>query len=88
VVGLRHASTVLPPGKKLSNIYCAAVWVGPSAGVDGCTEGLAPTGIRSRDRPPRSESLYRLRYPGPIYLSLRFSILTRYRKRRHTFCLQ
>jgi hypothetical protein len=26
---------------------------------------LAPMGIRSPDRPARSESLYRLRYPGP-----------------------
>ena len=26
---------------------------------------LAPTGIRSPDRPARSESLYRLSYPGP-----------------------
>ena len=26
-------------------------------------ENLAPTGIRSPDRPARSESLYRLRYP-------------------------
>ena len=28
-------------------------------------ENLAPTGIRSADRPARSESLYRLSYPGP-----------------------
>jgi hypothetical protein len=28
-------------------------------------ENLAPTGIRSSDRPDRSESLYRLSYPGP-----------------------
>ena len=28
-------------------------------------ENLAPTGVRSPDRPARSESLYRLRYPGP-----------------------
>jgi len=27
-------------------------------------ENLAPTGIRSTDRPARSESLYRLSYPG------------------------
>ena len=26
-----------------------------------------PTGIRSPDRPSRSESLYRLRYPGPLF---------------------
>jgi hypothetical protein len=28
-------------------------------------ENLAPTGIRSPDRPARSESLYRLSYRGP-----------------------
>jgi hypothetical protein len=33
------------------------VWTG--------AENLAPTGIRSPDRPTRSESLYWLRYPGP-----------------------
>jgi hypothetical protein len=27
-----------------------------------------PTGIRSPDRPARSESLYRLNYPGPVQL--------------------
>ena len=35
-----------------------AVWTG--------TENLAPTGIRSPNRPARSESLYRLSYPGPF----------------------
>ena len=34
------------------------VWTG--------AENLAPTGIRSPDRPARSESLYRLSYPGPF----------------------
>jgi hypothetical protein len=29
-------------------------------------ENLAPTGIRSPDRPSRSESLYRLSYRGPL----------------------
>ena len=33
------------------------VWTG--------AEELAPTGIRSPDREARSESLYRLSYPGP-----------------------
>ena len=33
------------------------VWTG--------AENLAPTGIRSQDRPARSESLYRLSYRGP-----------------------
>jgi hypothetical protein len=33
-----------------------------------CTKNLAPNGIRSPDRPARSQSLYRLSYPGPIGL--------------------
>ena len=35
------------------------VWTG--------VEDLAPTSIRSPDRPARSESLYRLSYPGPVH---------------------
>ena len=35
--------------------------MGRKAGVDGW-ENLTPTGIRSPDRPARSESLYRLSY--------------------------
>ena len=37
------------------------VWTG--------AENLAPTVIRSPDRPARSESLYRLSYPGPSTLN-------------------
>ena len=40
--------------------------MGPRAGLDGCGKSRPPTGIRSPDRPARSESLYRLSYPGPI----------------------
>ena len=32
------------------------------------SENLAPTGIRSPDRPARSDSLHRLSYPGPLYV--------------------
>jgi len=35
-------------------------------------ENLAPTGIRSPDRPARSESLYRLSYPGPLFIKGRY----------------
>ena len=38
----------------------------PRAGLDGCGKFCAPTGIRSPDRPIRSESLYRLSYPGRL----------------------
>jgi hypothetical protein len=39
--------------------------VGPRVGLDGYGKSRPPTGIRSLDRPARSESLYRLSYRGP-----------------------
>ena len=45
--------------------------MGPRAGLDGCGKS-ASTGIRSPDRPARSESLYRLRHSGPQILHLRY----------------
>ena len=38
---------------------------GSRVGLDGCVKISPPTGIRSPDRPARSESLYRLSYGGP-----------------------
>ena len=38
------------------------VWTG--------AENLSPTGIRSQDRPTRSQSLYRLRYPAQDNVSV------------------
>jgi hypothetical protein len=32
-----------------------------------CAKNLSPTGIRSPDRPARSQSLYRLSYPAHVY---------------------
>jgi hypothetical protein len=43
--------------------HCTGGWVGHGAGLDRCGKSR-PTGIRSPDLPARSESLYRLRYPG------------------------
>ena len=40
-------------------------WVGLQVGLVG-EENLAPTRIRTPDHPFRSESLYRLGYPGPL----------------------
>ena len=40
------------------------VWTG--------AENLAYTGIRSPDRPTRSESLYRLSYPGPQHVGIQY----------------
>ena len=45
------------------------VWMG--------AENLASTGIRSPDRPSRSESLYRLSYPGPFQTWRDFKFILR-----------
>ena len=45
--------------------HCTGGSVGPRVGLDGCGKSQPPTGIRSLDRPVRSESLYRLSYAGP-----------------------
>ena len=66
--GQRHAPAALPPGKNPVPIVEEAGWVpGP---VWTSEENLAPTGIRSPDRPAHSESLYRLSYPGPPFFNM------------------
>jgi len=63
VSGQRHAPAAVLPGKSRYPLYKRAGWApGP---VWKGAEKLAPTGIWSPDRPGRSESLHRLRYPGP-----------------------
>jgi hypothetical protein len=64
VGGQRHPPAALPPGKR-NGTHCTGGWVGSTAGLDKCGKS-PPTGIRSPDRPARSESLYRLIYPGPL----------------------
>ena len=49
------------PGKDTVPIVQEAGWA-PGLVWTG-VENLTPTGIRSPDRPPRSQSLYRVRYP-------------------------
>ena len=61
VAGQRHSSTALPPGDPLPSVQEAGWVPGP---VWTGAENLAPSGILSPERPARSESLYRLRYPG------------------------
>ena len=51
----------LLPGKTRYPLYRR---LGGPQGRSGRAENLAPTGIRSPDRPARSQSLYRLRYPA------------------------
>ena len=59
--GQCQAPASLPLGKDSVPIVQEAGWApGP---VWTSAESLAPTGIQSPDRPARSQSLYRLRYP-------------------------
>ena len=63
VDGQRHSPTALPPGKTRYPLYRR---LGRPQGRAGRVRKISPpTGIRSLDRPARSESLYRLIYPGP-----------------------
>ena len=66
VGGQCHVPAALPPGKK-PGVHCIGGWVSPRVGLDAFGN-LAPTGIRSPNHPGRSESLYRLLYPGPPIL--------------------
>ena len=64
--GQRHAPAALPPGIDPLPIVQEAGWA--PVPVWTCAENLAPTGIRSPDRPARSESLCRLSHRGPQFL--------------------
>ena len=44
--------------------------MGPRATLDGCGMSPPPTGIHFPDCPARSESLYRLSYPGQLSIGL------------------
>ena len=61
--GQRHAPAALYPRER-PGTHCTGGWVGLMAGLDRCGKSRPPTGIRSPDRPARSQSLYRLRYPA------------------------
>ena len=62
VRGQRHAPAALYPRKDPEPIVQQTGWApGP---VWTGAENLAPTGIRSQDRPARNQSLYRLLYPA------------------------
>jgi hypothetical protein len=61
-MGQRHAPAATYPRERPVAIVQEAGWA--SGPVSTGAENLAPTGIRSPDRPARRQSLYRLRYPG------------------------
>jgi hypothetical protein len=60
--GQRHAQADLP--REWPGTHCIGGWVDPMAGLEGGGK-LRPIGIRSPDRPARSELQYQLQYPGP-----------------------
>jgi hypothetical protein len=63
VGGQHHAAAALPPGKTR---YQLLRRLGGPRARSGRVRKISPaTGIRSPDRPARSESLYRLSYPDP-----------------------
>jgi hypothetical protein len=59
VGGQRHVPAALPPG----NTYCIGYWVGLRGGLDGCGT-VRPHRDSISDRQARSDTLYRLSYPG------------------------
>jgi hypothetical protein len=62
VGGQPHAPAALPPGKTRYPLYG---WLGGPQDRSGRVRKMSPpTGIRSPDRPARSELLYRLSYPA------------------------
>jgi hypothetical protein len=64
VGGQCHAPAALPPGKTRYPLYRRLG--GPRSWSGRVRKISPPTGIRSPDCPARSESLYRLPYPGPL----------------------
>jgi hypothetical protein len=62
VVGQRHTPAALSPGKR-PGTHCIGGWWDPGPVWTGA-ENLATTEIRFPDSPARSESLYRMSYPG------------------------
>jgi hypothetical protein len=68
VSGQLHAPAALPPGKEPPGAHWIGGWVDLRAGLDDLEKRkfLALPGLELRPlgRPVRSQSLYRLRYPG------------------------
>jgi hypothetical protein len=58
VGGQRQAPAALP--REIPGIHCIGGWMGPRAVLDGCGKP------RPHRDSIRSESLYRLSYPGPL----------------------
>jgi hypothetical protein len=68
VGGERHAPAALTTEKR-PGTHCTGGLVGLRASLDG-SEKISSPGVRTPDRPARSKSLYRLRYPGPYHTAV------------------
>ena len=71
VGGQRHAPTALPQINSPGNAAKKDGWA-PGTVCKGVEKikSLAPTRIRTPHHPDRNESLHRLRYPGPLWMSI------------------
>ena len=72
--GQHHAPAALPPGKTRYPLYRRLG--GPQGRSGRVRKNSPPTAIRSPDRPARSESLYRLSYPGRLHSVIPILILS------------
>ena len=75
VGGQRHVPATIPPVKARYPLY--RMLGGPQGRSGQVQKNFALTGIRSPDRPARSESLYRLSYRGPrtvFHMKLKFIV--------------
>jgi hypothetical protein len=59
-----HPGRFTPLNYPVPNVRVNVAWW-PAGQVSTGAENLVPIGFRSSDRPARTESLYRLSYPGP-----------------------
>jgi hypothetical protein len=68
VSGQLHIPAALPPGERAPGTHWIGSWEDPRAGLTDMEKWkfLTPPGLELRPlgRPARSQSLYRLRYPG------------------------
>jgi hypothetical protein len=69
----RLAPAALSPGRDPVPTVQETGWA-PRTSLDGCGKSR-PYGVRAPDCPARSESLYRIRYPGRLIILIHFYIM-------------